>query len=214
MKELKPESIREINRVQREFFNRRVNVFEPPLPEGVPDRLQAIVKAGRIRAGDRVLDVGTGSGILIHYMVEYQPSAIHACDLAENMLERARKNFPQVMTHLSDIRDLPLPERSLEVAFINGCFSNIMDKAGSLENLHRMLVDGGRLVISHPLGKDFIVELQSQAPFPLDPLPEADEARAMLQPHHFTVDTYVDEPEFYLLVALNHRSQAPTAEPH
>lgn len=204
MTDHKPDRIREINQLQREFFNRRVDIFEPPLPEGVPERLKAIVKAGEIQPGDRVLDVGTGSGILIYDILDYQPSEIHGCDLAENMLERVKEKFPDVFTHLMDIRDLDLPDDSLEVAFINGCFSNVVDKDGSLDNLHRMLVDGGRLVISHPLGKEFIVELKSHAPFPLDLLPEEDEAKEMLQPHGFTVSSYVDEPEFYLLVATNH----------
>ena len=88
------ETIRRINELQREYFNRRVNVFEPPLPEGVPERLKEIVAAGQIGPGDAVLDVGTGSGILIPYMLDYNPSEVHACDLAENMLQRVKEKFP------------------------------------------------------------------------------------------------------------------------
>jgi SAM-dependent methyltransferase len=194
-------SIGDINELQRDFFNRRVNVFEPPLPDGVPERLKDIVQAGEIKPGDTILDVGTGSGILIHDMLDYNPSAIHACDLAENMLDRVRHKFPQVQTHLCDIRDLDLPDDSLDAAFINGCFSNIMDKQSSLENLFRMLRSGGRLVISHPLGRNFILELQTHAPFPLDLLPDYAEASTMLGRHGFELKVYVDEPDYYLVVA-------------
>jgi len=196
------EEIREINELQREFFNRRVNIFEPPLPEGVPERLKMIVKAADIKEGETVLDVGTGSGILIYDILEYDPGEVHGCDLAENMLKRVKEKFPQVMIHLCDIRDLDLPDGSVDVVFINGCFSNIVDKEKSLKNLHRMMRSGGRLAISHPMGKDFILELRTHAPFPLDLLPEEPEAREIFWMHGFDMIRYEDEPEFYLALAI------------
>ena len=119
-----------------------MDLFEPPLPKGVPERLKATVKAGRLRRGERVLDVGTGTGILIPYILKYGPSEIHACDLAENMLRRVKRKFPQVMTHLCDVGNLQLPDDSLDVAFINACFSNIMDKSKCLDNLYRLTARG------------------------------------------------------------------------
>lgn len=202
------DSIRRINEQQREYFNRRVNVFEPPLPEGVPERLKEIVAAGQIGRSDAVLDVGTGSGILIPYILDYKPSKIHACDLAENMLQRVREKFPHVLTHLCDVKDLNLPDDTLDVTYINGCFSNIMDKEGSLDNLFRMLRSGGRLVISHPLGREFIHELKGHTPFPLDLLPDQAEASELFGRHGFAIEKYVDEPEFYLLVARSTKSES------
>lgn len=195
------EKIHRINELQREYFNRRVNVFEPPLPEGVPERLKEIVAAGQIGPGDAVLDVGAGSGILIPYMLDYKPSRVHACDLAENMLERVKEKFPDIQTHLCDVKDLDLADDALNAAYINGCFSNIMDKERSLANLFRMLGSGGRLVISHPLGREFINELIGHTPFPLDLLPDLAEASELFGRHGFAIEKYVDEPEFYLLVA-------------
>ena len=196
-----PAQIKEMNELQRRYFNENVDIFEPPLPQGVPARLKATVQAGGIQPGDKALDVGTGTGILIHYLLKYRPSEIHACDLAENMLERVKHKFPAVLTHLCDISELQLPENSLDIAFINGCFSNIIDKPKSLRNLYRLLRQKGRLVISHPLGRDFIVELKKSTPFQLDLLPGEAEARALLESHGFEIIEFRDEPVFYLLVA-------------
>ena len=79
--------------------------------------------------------------------------------------------------------------------------SNIIDKPKSLRNLYRLLRHEGRLVISHPLGREFIVELKKSTPFHLDLLPDEAEARALLEFHGFEMIEYKDEPVFYLLVA-------------
>jgi SAM-dependent methyltransferase len=198
---LTPEQIEEINRLQKKYFNDKVDLFEAPLPKGVPERLKTTVKASGLRSGERVLDVGTGTGILITYILKYGPAEIHACDLSENMLQRVKKKFPQVIVHRCDIRDLPLPDDSLDVVFINACFSNIMDKSKCLDNLYRLLRQKGRLVISHPLGRNFIVELKKHTPFHLDLLPDEEGARGLLEAHGFEVIMFRDEPAFYLVVA-------------
>ncbi len=198
---LTPEKIAEMDKLQRRYFNENVDLFEPPLPTGVPERLDATVKAGRIGRGDRVLDVGTGTGILISYLLKRGPSEIHACDLAENMLRRVREKFPGVITHLCSVSDLELPDDSLDAAFINACFSNILDKAACLGNLHRILRPKGRLVISHPMGREFIVELKKHTPFHLDLLPEEAGARELLGRHGFETVTFRDDPLFYLVVS-------------
>jgi SAM-dependent methyltransferase len=211
---LRAEQIEEINRLQKEYFNDKVDLFEAPLPKGVPERLKTIVKASGLRPRERVLDVGTGTGILITFILKYGPAEIHACDLSENMLLRVKEKFPQVIVHHCDIRDLLLPDDSLDVAFINACFSNIMDKSKSLDNLHRLLRQQGRLVISHPLGRNFIVELKKHTPFHLDLLPDEAGARGLLERHGFEVIRFRDEPALYLIVAKTTKPDEPPAANH
>ena len=207
---LTPEQIEEINSLQKKYFNDTVDLFEAPLPKGVPERLKTTVEASGLKSGERVLDVGTGTGILITFILKYGPAEIHACDLSENMLQRVKEKFPRVIVHRCDIRDLPLPDDSLDVVFINACFSNIMDKSKSLDNLYRLLRQQGRLVISHPLGRDFIVELKKQTPFHLDLLPDEEGAKGLLERHGFEVIGFRDEPAFYLVVAKTTKPSEPS----
>ena len=211
---LTPEQIEEINRLQKKYFNDNVDLFEAPLPHGVPERLKTTVKASGLRSGERVLDVGTGTGILITFILKYGPAEIHACDLSENMLQRVKEKFPQVIVHHCDIRDLPLPDDSLDVVFINACFSNIMDKSKSLDNIYRLVRRQGRLVISHPMGRGFIVELKKHTPFHLDLLPDEQGARGLLERHGFEVIRFRDEPGFYLVVAKTTKPYGPSAANH
>ncbi|MDY6952202.1 MAG: hypothetical protein SWE60_11865, partial [Thermodesulfobacteriota bacterium] len=85
--------------------------------------------------------------------------------------------------------------------FVNACYPNIVDKGGSFANIGRMMKKGGRLVISHPMGKAFIDHLKPGSPFPLDDFPERPEAEALLGPQGFEIQTFVDDPLLYILVA-------------
>lgn len=211
---LTTEQVEEVNRLQQRYFNENVDLFEPPLPRGVTGRLRATIQASGLRRGETVLDVGTGTGILIPYILKCRPSEIHACDLAENMLQRVKEKFPRVITHLCDVKDLPMPSDSLDVAFINACFSNIMDKSKSLDNLYRLLRRKGRLIVSHPLGRDFIIELKKHTPLHLDLLPDEAGARGLFERHGFEIVSFRDEPLFYIFVAVTTKQDEPSDTNH
>ena len=194
--------IERINRLQQELFDDIVHLFEPPLPPGVPERLDRIVATAAIAAGEIVLDVGTGTGILIPLIQQYGPACIYACDLSSKMLQQLHRNYSGVQTVLSDVRDLTFPAESLDAVFINACYPNIADKAGAFANLARMMKPAGRLVVSHPLGKSFVDILRKSASFPLDDFPTESEAERLLGPYGFSTTSFVDDTELYILLAV------------
>jgi len=207
-KTVNEEEVQRINRLQQNSFDKLYQLFEPPLPAGVPERLEKIVAHGKITRGDTVLDVGSGTGILIPIIKKYKPGCIHACDFSEGMLEQLRKNYPYVKTIMADVRDLNLPGGSIDAAFLNACYPNIVNKASAFSNLSRMMKAEGRIVISHPLGKAFILSLKEIVPFPLDEFPKRPEAGALLKPFGFEIETFIDEPKLYILVATKCRFKA------
>jgi ubiquinone/menaquinone biosynthesis C-methylase UbiE len=198
------EEVDRINRLQREMFDELYHLFDPPLPKGVPERLEKIVASAEIVKGDYVLDVGSGTGILVPLIQRYGPARLFACDLSEAMLRRLKKHYPGVEAIVSDIRELTLPDSILDVVFINACYANIVDKVGAFTNLGRMTKPAGRMVISHPLGKTFIDSLKEKVPFPLDDFPEKSEAEILFQSFGFSIKEFVDEPELYILVVTKH----------
>jgi len=201
-KKLNEQQIQRTNERQRDFFSQLIHVFDPPLPEGVPARLQEIVASARIGKGSTVLDVGTGTGILIPLIQAYKPEIIYACDLSETMLAHLKKQYPYAATLPGDVRDLQLPNQSIDVLFLNACYPNIADKPGSFGNISRMMKQGGRMVISHPMGKSFIDLLKEKSPFPLDNFPEKFETRTLFEPYGFEIEAFTDKPDLYILVLV------------
>jgi ubiquinone/menaquinone biosynthesis C-methylase UbiE len=194
------EEVDRINRLQRKLFDELYHLFDPPLPEGVPERLERIVASAEITSGDNVLDVGSGTGILVPLIKKYGPARLFACDLSEAMLRQLKKHYPDVEAIVSDIRELAFPDLFLDVVFINACYPNIVDKVGAFTNLGRMTRAAGRMVISHPLGKAFIDSLKEKVPFPLDDFPEKPEAETLFKRFGFGIKDFLDDPELYILV--------------
>ena len=200
---LTEEEIRKINELQAQYFSKLTRFFDPPLPEGVPERLEQIVAAAEIKNSDVVLDIGTGTGILIPLIQAYTPVHIYANDLSEAMLESVQGQYPSVTTLQGDVRDLTLPDKSIDVTFINACYSNIIDKHKTFENLRRMTKPGGRLIISHPLGSSFMEKLKETVPFPLDDFPAGeDKASELFEPYGFWISTFINEPKFSFMVNM------------
>lgn len=187
--------------IQRRYFDSVADVFAATPPPDVLERLARVVTLARLRAGERVLDVGSGTGVLLPYILKEEPSRVVACDLSPEMLAVLKKRFPEVETVLSDISRLDLPTGSFECAFLNAVFPNLPDKPAALTNLGRLLAPGARMVISHPEGRKFVLRLKDELPFPIDPLPRKTDLRKLLAPHPFRLELYLDEPRLYVAIA-------------
>lgn len=196
------EEVRRINQVQRDFFRDIVELFDPPLPRGVPERLEKIVSWAGIARGDVVLDLGTGTGVLVPLIRRYKPEKIYACDISDAMLARLKEHYAYADTLLADARDITLPDDSIDVIFMNACYPNIVDKRSTFANISRMMRPGGRMVISHPMGRSFIDLIRDQASFPLDDFPGRSKAGRLLKPFGFKIKEFIDEPKLYIMVAL------------
>ena len=196
-----PEEARRIAADQRRQFNQLANVFDAPQPAAVMERLGQAVAAAGLRPGDAVLDVGTGTGVLIPLIGAYQPSLILACDLSEQMLLRARRKHAHARVIQADICLLPLQAETVDAIFMNAMFGNIADKPAACREAARVLRPGGRLVVSHPEGSAFVDELRASSNLFIESLPARAQFDALLGPLGLKVATYRDESKLYLMVA-------------
>lgn len=117
-----------------------------------PERLAAALG---LQPGDRVGDVGCGTGYWLFALVDAAPpdATFHALDTAQAMLDRLRARLEghpaaaRIATHLSAESALPLPDASLDAVVMGNVFHELHDRAAYLRELHRVLAPGGRLAI-------------------------------------------------------------------
>jgi hypothetical protein len=91
LKRVSEEEIQRVNRLQRETFDKLDHLFDPPLPQGVPERLEEIVMHGKINKGDTVLDVGSKTGILIPITQKCKPRPVDAVGLKQLFLNSMKR---------------------------------------------------------------------------------------------------------------------------
>ena len=65
----------------------------------VPDQrlVDRVIGALAIRRGDKVLDVGSGTGFMIKFLLDADPEVVYACDLSQrcwaSLLKNTRMNL-------------------------------------------------------------------------------------------------------------------------
>ena len=110
---------------------------------------------GKIKAGDVVLDLGSGAGFdafLAAKKVGVSGKVI-GVDMTSEMIEKARKNAAQynyknVEFKLGDIENLPIENNSIDI-IISNCVINLApDKFKVFSEAYRVLKNGGRMYVS------------------------------------------------------------------
>jgi ubiquinone/menaquinone biosynthesis C-methylase UbiE len=103
-----------------------------------------------VRAGERVLDLGTGDGAFAAELLEAGREVV-AVDVAEEALRRARARVPGIDARRYDEgAALPLDEDSVDVVWAGEVLEHVADVVGLLSEVRRVLRWGGRLLVTTP----------------------------------------------------------------
>jgi ubiquinone/menaquinone biosynthesis C-methylase UbiE len=125
-----------------------------------------------IPRGARVLDAGTGSGIVARYLAEKHPSArVVGCDLSEQRVGRAgeaARALENVAFRVEDVRRLSFPDASFDVIICRYVLEHLGPAARrqALAELVRCLAPGGQLCVVDVDGAFTCIYP------PVEPLPE------------------------------------------
>ena len=136
---------------------------EAPHPLITRARLKEILDP---KAGDRILEVGPGTGYYTLDVAEWvKPDGeIEILDLQQEMLDHTirragERGLVNVNPTQSDATSMPYEDDSFDAAFLVTVLGEIPDQDAALRELARVLKPGGRLVVGELLGDPHYVRL-------------------------------------------------------
>ncbi|MBA2514973.1 MAG: class I SAM-dependent methyltransferase [Solirubrobacterales bacterium] len=107
------------------------------------------VELSRVRAGDRALDVATGTGDLAVKLAERVGSGgeVVGSDFSESMLDRARAKTSTVRWEWANAMSLPYRDGEFDAATVGFGARNFSDLDRGLAEMARVVRPGGRIVV-------------------------------------------------------------------
>ena len=194
----------------KEYFNEKAVICDETVAERDTTRLEHMAKRLNIRLGSTVLDVGTGTGVFLPFLLSKigKNGRIVALDFAEKMLRRAQaKGFNGNVDYLqADVANIPLPDEIFDIVVCYSSFPHFQDKPRAFTEMNRVMKDGGRLLICHTSSRAEINEIHRQIPVvENDTIPDGDEMQLLLSAAGFTEIKVDDKSDSYLVSAIKLR---------
>ncbi len=189
-----------------QYFNQRAAIWDEKVAEKDSAKLQNMVQRMRLNNGVAILDVGSGTGVLLPFLLNAigRTGRVFALDFAELMLRRARSKNPGDNANylLADIGYIPATPGSFDVVVCYSSFPHFPDKPQALSEIHRVMRRGGRLLICHTSSRKDINRTHRKIPsVNNDLLPTEKQMRRILAAAGFCEISIEDGSESYLASA-------------
>jgi SAM-dependent methyltransferase len=191
----------------REYFNEKAAHWDQMAEDKTLHRLELIINGLDITTGSVVLDVGTGTGILIPFLKQAVgvSGSIVALDLAEEMLKIAKEKHgdEQIRYVQGDIINTPFEDNSFDEVICNSCFPYFQDKGAAVREMMRILKPGGRVTVCHTASREDMNAMHRSFGGVVgeDMLPDDDKMKSMFQNAGFNSIEIFDSAIGYLLTA-------------
>jgi ubiquinone/menaquinone biosynthesis C-methylase UbiE len=108
------------------------------------------VLRGKDNKNKKILDVGCGTGRLVHQLADYLKEArIHGVDISKSMIEKAKlkKRNKNVRFDVGDVERLPYEDNSFDIITCSHSFHHYPDKERAASEMYRVLRPGGRVMV-------------------------------------------------------------------
>lgn len=187
------------------FFNHKAATWDDDLKyEEKRSRLIEVVGWFELSKGDNVLDVGTGTGVLLPIIKEVIGpfGNLFAMDFSFGMLSQAKLRphvYPNVLVNAS-VNEIPFRSNQFDRVTCFSAFPHFPDKKIALLEMVRVLKKGGKIFIAHIHSIEELNQLHKKigGPVSQDFLPSQEEFYKLLSGSGLYEISIINEPGKFL----------------
>lgn len=188
---------------QKDFFNALAHNWDDITHHNLI-KAELMVSMLNIKQQDKVLDVGTGTGVLLPIISIFaEQKNITAIDAAQEMIKVAQKKLADTdITFIADdVLTHPFKNESFDFIICYSMFPHFPDKVYAVRRLIELLKKGGKLAVLHSESRDKINGHHKKCDNIVreDHLPEAHIIMDYMNHSGLREEILIDDEEMYLV---------------
>ena len=192
----------------KEFFEKFAETWDE-ITFHDPKKIKKILSVLDLKSGQKVVDVGSGTGVMIPYLFNCvkESGSIVALDFSENMIMISKRKypiekFPNLKFEVQDINNFSM-NREYDAILCYSCFPHFKDKDRTISHLSKGLKKQGKLMIAHSDSRETINNIHINAKSKIihkDSLPTIEKISSLMEKSGLKVIETLDSNEmFYIL---------------
>jgi SAM-dependent methyltransferase len=132
---------------ERRLWAGRAAAYERGFARLTAHTVGALLDAAEVAEGTRLLDIGTGPGVVARAAVA-RGARVTAVDAEASMAEAAARNVPGLDVRVAVLPDLPLDDGAFDAVTGNFVINAVGETEAALAELRRVLRTDGRLALT------------------------------------------------------------------
>lgn len=139
----------------KEYFDSVANKWDTMCHHN-SQKISAILTLANIKKNSRILDIATGTGVLIPHLLKSEVAEVIAIDLSELMIAEAQKNHTDHRIQFEAANFYEFDQTGFDFAIAYSAYPHFLDKEAFVRHLAESLNHQGRFMIAHSESKETI----------------------------------------------------------
>ncbi|MFX1395684.1 MAG: class I SAM-dependent methyltransferase [Promethearchaeota archaeon] len=173
-----------------------------------PEKLRKIINKLGLKPDSVVLDVGTGTGVMIPYLNQYirETGKIYAMDVSENMINIARNKYENQFSNIEfiigDVCELEKID-GFDIVLCYSCFPHFLNQQLAINKITHLLKTNGKLMVAHSQSRKKINKIHKNVKgiTSKDKLPPIKRVRKMMTDSGLGIIEMFDNDDIFYILA-------------
>ncbi|MFP4364928.1 MAG: class I SAM-dependent methyltransferase [Spirochaetia bacterium] len=189
----------------KDFFDKKAECWDK-ITFHDPEKLEEIMTRSELRRGQTVLDIGTGTGVMIPWLHRAvgDTGTIIAMDISEEMVRITKEKYGHIQAALFCNQDFYqyTPDQRIDAVFAYSCFPHFTDKPSFFRKCRSILPKRtGKVIIAHSESKEAINSIHEGLENSIisQHLEDIQTLKAQAEQAGFTAEVTIDSDSLYFL---------------